>query len=187
MAYGESLELQSQQGRSTTKPAPPLVNREMLDVSGTQGDAKVLLPRVTIKYCTQCKWMLRAAYYAQELLQTFSMSLGEVALIPATGGAFTVSILSALDSAAPVPEYKETILWDRKTENGFPGSWLGHKETKQLKALVRDVIDPSRNLGHIDRSLKKSHQTDKGGPPTTETEDDGEKQRKEQEACEDCQ
>lgn len=24
--------------------------------------AQVHLPRVTIKYCTQCKWMLRAAY-----------------------------------------------------------------------------------------------------------------------------
>lgn len=24
--------------------------------------AQVHLPRITIKYCTQCKWMLRAAY-----------------------------------------------------------------------------------------------------------------------------
>jgi len=32
---------------------------------------QVPLPRVTIKYCTQCRWMLRAAYFAQELLSTF--------------------------------------------------------------------------------------------------------------------
>ncbi|OJD12297.1 hypothetical protein AJ78_07088, partial [Emergomyces pasteurianus Ep9510] len=77
----------------------------------------VHLPRVTIKYCTQCKWLLRAAYFAQELLSTFSTSLGEVSLIPATGGVFTISILheSTVDFST-----QETILWDRKTEDGFP-------------------------------------------------------------------
>ena len=30
--------------------------------------------------------MLRAAYFAQELLSTFGTTIGEVALIPATGG-----------------------------------------------------------------------------------------------------
>ena len=38
--------------------------------------------RVTILYCTQCNWLLRASWMAQELLYTFSDSLGEVALIP---------------------------------------------------------------------------------------------------------
>ncbi len=40
-------------------------------------------PRISILYCTQCNWLLRAAWMAQELLQTFSDELGEVALIPA--------------------------------------------------------------------------------------------------------
>ncbi|PIG83839.1 selenoprotein domain protein [Aspergillus arachidicola] len=103
---------------------------------------KVHLPRITIKYCTQCKWMLRAAYFAQELLSTFSTDLGEVALIPATGGIFTVTIYH---SSSEVVETQETILWDRKTNGGFP-------EVKVLKSLVRNVIDPLRDLGHTDRA-----------------------------------
>jgi len=40
-------------------------------------------PRVEIHYCTQCRFMLRAAYLAQELLTSFEKELGEVALVPA--------------------------------------------------------------------------------------------------------
>lgn len=69
-------------------------------------------PRITIEYCTQCRWMLRAAYvrfiispvikkmypvdrnqFAQELLTTFSTAIGEVALLPSTGGRFVVSVV----------------------------------------------------------------------------------------------
>ena len=42
--------------------------------------------RVEITYCTQCQWLLRAAWMAQELLTTFTTELGEVALVPGTGG-----------------------------------------------------------------------------------------------------
>lgn len=38
-----------------------------------------------------------------------------------------------------------TVLWDRKTDGGFP-------ETKELKRRVRDVIEPGRDLGHVDRN-----------------------------------
>lgn len=41
------------------------------------------------------------------------------------------------------------MLWDRKAEGGFP-------ETKELKDRVRNIIEPGRDLGHIDRSLKKA-------------------------------
>lgn len=47
-------------------------------------------PRITILYCTQCNWLLRAAWMAQELLQTFGQDIGEVALIPGTGGHFEI-------------------------------------------------------------------------------------------------
>lgn len=52
----------------------------------------------------------------------------------------------------------ETLLWDRKTEGGFP-------ETKELKNRVRNIIEPGRDLGHIDRSLKKQQhqQVDQNG------------------------
>ena len=43
-------------------------------------------PRVEIEYCTQCRWLLRAAWMAQELLTTFAADLGEVALQPGGRG-----------------------------------------------------------------------------------------------------
>ncbi|KAK4238144.1 Rdx family-domain-containing protein [Achaetomium macrosporum] len=122
----------------------------------TQGAAEPRLPRITIQFCTQCKWMLRAAYYAQELLSTFSTSLGEVALQPGTGGVFVVEIittttttpnLTGKTTAAPVQPTR-TVLWDRKIDGGFP-------ETKELKRRVRDVIQPGRDLGHVDRDYAR--------------------------------
>ena len=89
-------------------------------------------PRIVITYCTQCNWMLRSAWMAQELLSTFGMDLGEVALVPATGGRFDITCDG------------ETI-WDRKADGGFPDS-------KALKQRVRDRLDPARDLGHIDRA-----------------------------------
>ncbi|KAH8155645.1 uncharacterized protein LAJ45_00655 [Morchella importuna] len=92
-----------------------------------------------------------AAYFAQELLSTFSTSLGEVSLLPATGGVFIVEIHHqnpasiSEDGSATV----KTVLWDRKIDGGFP-------ETKELKKRVRDVIDPSRDLGHVDGKKKPS-------------------------------
>ncbi|KAF6826490.1 selT/selW/selH selenoprotein domain-containing protein [Colletotrichum musicola] len=103
------------------------------------------LPRVAIQFCTQCKWMLRAAYFAQELLSTFSTSLGEVALQPATGGTFVVTLTHLPEGAATT---STTTLWDRKTDGGFP-------ETKELKRRLRDVIEPNRDLGHVDRKHPK--------------------------------
>ncbi|KAK2744111.1 hypothetical protein FQN55_006979 [Onygenales sp. PD_40] len=130
---------------ATTTPAKDDDNAQSAIplVGGTE--APVHLPRVTIKYCTQCKWLLRAAYFAQELLSTFSTTLGEVSLIPTTGGIFTITILHSSNVDFSM---QETVLWDRKTEGGFP-------ETKQLKSLVRNVVDPSRDLGHVDRALAK--------------------------------
>jgi selenoprotein W-related protein len=88
-------------------------------------------PRVEIEYCTQCRWLLRAGWTAQELLTTFPTELGEVALVPGTGGIFAVRVDGAL-------------VWDRKERGGFP-------ELAELKQLVRDVIAPDRELGHSDR------------------------------------
>ncbi|MGN6470398.1 MAG: SelT/SelW/SelH family protein [Rhizobiaceae bacterium] len=87
--------------------------------------------RVAITYCTQCQWLLRAGWMAQELLFTFGTDLGEVALIPGTGGVFEISCDGAL-------------IWERKRDGGFP-------DAARLKQLVRDVIDPERDLGHADR------------------------------------
>ncbi|PKY04864.1 hypothetical protein P168DRAFT_326636 [Aspergillus campestris IBT 28561] len=128
-------------------------------------------PRITIQYCTQCKWMLRAAYFAQELLSTFSTQLGEVALVPATGGLFAITLfyypLKNEDQSEGQSEgqegqgaVQETLLWDRKRDGGFP-------EVKTLKSLVRNVIDPQRDLGHTDRALRASSATATAAGDTT--------------------
>jgi len=88
-------------------------------------------PRVEIVYCTQCRWLLRAAWLAQELLSTFADELGEVALVPGTGGVFEIRAA-------------DQTVWSRRTEGRFP-------EAKELKQRVRDVIAPDKNLGHADR------------------------------------
>lgn len=93
-------------------------------------------PRVHIEFCTGCRWNLRAAWYAQELLATFPQ-LGEVALAPAGSGVFRVWIQA--DAGAD-----DVLLWDREG-SGFP-------EAKELKQAVRDIIDPARPLGHVDRA-----------------------------------
>lgn len=88
-------------------------------------------PVVEIEYCTGCRWQLRAAWTAQELLTTFENELGGVTLRPSpTSGCFQVRC-------------GDQILHDRKTDNGFI-------ELKQLKQRIRDTLFPSRDLGHSD-------------------------------------
>ena len=89
------------------------------------------LPRIEIAYCTQCRWLLRAGWMAQELLTTFEQDIGGVTLVPATGGVFEVRIDG------------ETI-WSRKQDGGLP-------DLAELKQRVRDRVAPDRDLGHSDR------------------------------------
>jgi selenoprotein W-related protein len=88
-------------------------------------------PRLEIVYCTQCRWLLRAAWMAQELLTTFSSEIGELVLVPGTGGVFEVRV-------------GDELIWSRADKGRFP-------EMKDLKQLVRDRIAPGRDLGHSDR------------------------------------
>lgn len=86
---------------------------------------------ITIAYCTQCRWLLRSAWMAQELLTTFDGDITELILKPSRGGLFEVSI-------------GKTLVWSRKQEGRFP-------EITELKQRVRDVLDPARDLGHSDK------------------------------------
>jgi selenoprotein W-related protein len=90
-----------------------------------------LKPRIEIEYCTQCRWLLRAAWMAQELLTTFEGQIGEIALIPGSGGVFQVRAAG------------QTV-WSRERQKRFP-------EIKELKQLVRDIIAPELPLGHSER------------------------------------
>lgn len=87
---------------------------------------------IEIEYCTQCRWLLRSAWLAQELLTTFEADLRNVSLIPGSGGVFEVRLNGEL-------------IFSRKDAQRFP-------EAKELKQLVRDRIDPERSLGHSDKT-----------------------------------
>jgi selenoprotein W-related protein len=87
--------------------------------------------QVEIEYCTQCRWLLRAAWLAQELLTTFEADLAGVNLMPGTGGILEVRLNGA-------------VIFSRKAAGRFP-------ESKELKQLIRDVIAPERDLGHSDK------------------------------------
>lgn len=89
-------------------------------------------PRVEIWYCFQCKWEARAAWMAQEVLCTFSDTVGEVALVPDTEGTFEIRA-------------DGQRVWSRSEQDRFP-------QPKELKQGVRDVIDPEAALGHADHS-----------------------------------
>lgn len=92
---------------------------------------------IEIHYCVQCRWLLRASWMAQELLATFDGDIVALTLKPGTGGVFDIR----LDGE---------MLWSRKQQGRFP-------EIAELKALLRDRIDPGRDLGHVDRSRQLKH------------------------------
>ena len=100
----------------------------------TESETLISKPRIEIRYCTLCRWMLRAAWLAQELLSTFDEDLGRVSLEPARGGQFRITC-------------DGVEVWERKADGGFP-------EAKVLKQRVRDRIDPDRDLGHSDRHTR---------------------------------
>lgn len=90
---------------------------------------------VVIHYCALCQWQLRAAWMAQEILQTFAISeVSQVALRPGEGGVFR--IWSTRNSATHV-------IWDRCEDGGFPDS-------KELKRRLRSTVCPEKDLGHYD-------------------------------------
>ena len=65
------------------------------------------------------------------LLTTFEAEIGQLVLVPRTGGNFEVRA-------------DGDVLWSRKERGHFP-------ELKELKQLIRDRIAPEKDLGHSDR------------------------------------
>jgi selenoprotein W-related protein len=107
---------------------------------------EVRTPRLSIEYCTRCNWMLRSAWMAQEILTTFNGTIAEVALVPNHEGTGTFEcVLNAADG-------DDYMIWSRTEEDRFP-------ESKELKQRVRDILAPTKSLGHSDS---------KDGPPGDE-------------------
>ena len=90
---------------------------------------------ITIEYCPKCGWLLRAAYMAQEILTTFSDDIKRVSLQPSeTAGAYKIFI-------------DDKKIFDRTEYNRFP-------EIKEIKQMVRDIVNPGKSLGHADRKAE---------------------------------
>jgi len=69
---------------------------------------------------------------AQEFLTTFLEDVDSVILKPSeVGGRYSISI-------------NDDMVFDRKRYGGFP-------EIKELKQIVRDRVNPTKNLGHADK------------------------------------
>ena len=86
---------------------------------------------IKIHYCTQCNWLTRASWMAQEILHTFSNDIHQLSLVPVDGGRFEVW-------------FNEKLIFSRHEEAGFI-------DIKIIKQRLRDEIDPERSLGHSDR------------------------------------
>jgi selenoprotein W-related protein len=150
--------------------------------SSTAFSAAPPSPNVAITYCTGCRWLLRAAWIMQELFTTFDAELNSITLIPsrppAKGGIFVSTVwyiganysLPRPSHAMISPLIVKTVtldgelLWDRSEEGAFP-------QPKELKQMIRDRINPMRDLGHSDGKPAKT------GLETME-DDDAEEMRK---------
>lgn len=89
-------------------------------------------PTITIIYCPQCNWMLRATYMAQEFLSSFTHDVKGIMLQPAeVAGMYQIWV-------------NDILVFDRKTNGGF-------LEIKFLKQQIRDKVNPTKHLGHSDR------------------------------------
>lgn len=87
--------------------------------------------RVEIEYCARCGFLPRATWLAQELLNTFSLELRELALVPGQGGILEIRV-------------DGEVVYNRRDDDGFV-------DPKAVKQAIRDRIAPGRSLGHSDR------------------------------------
>lgn len=105
---------------------------------------------VVIRYCAKCKWDLRAAWMAQELLKTFQDHLKSVNLAPSfEGGTYLIEVLRAGEGAI--------VIWDRRVEGRFP-------DAKEVKKRLRDLALPGLGLG---KCLERKAPSPQSPPPSS--------------------
>ena len=84
--------------------------------------------QILIEYCSKCRFLMRAAWVAQELLQTFDEHLDQVALVPSNqAGIFEITL-------------NDTLIWNRKMDGNMP-------DIKKIKQRIRDQIIPEKISG----------------------------------------
>jgi len=90
---------------------------------------------IKIYFCTKCGWLARAAWMAQEIINTFSSDISSLNLVPSDSGRFEIWC-------------NDKLIFSRLEEGGF-------LEIKSIKIRIRDLIDPDRALRHNDPGKRK--------------------------------
>ena len=86
---------------------------------------------IKIVFCSQCGWLTRSTWMAQEIFITFSKDIDSLSLVPSDGGRFEIWC-------------NGQVIFSRATEKKFI----------EIKVRIRNLIDPNRSLGHND-TIKK--------------------------------
>ena len=89
---------------------------------------------IKIVFCTNCGWLTRSTWMAQEIFITFNNDIDSLSLVPSDGGSFEIWC-------------NDQLIFSRATERKFI-------EIKEIKVRIRNLIDPNRPLGHIE-TIKK--------------------------------
>lgn len=85
-------------------------------------------PAIRITYCTQCHFLPRAAWVAQELLHTFGEHVAGATLVPGGGGQFDIHL-------------DDDLVFSNKTAGRFP-------ETRELRELLAARIEGASRGRH---------------------------------------
>lgn len=83
---------------------------------------------ISITYCRECNFALRASWVAQELLHTFEDYVSGVTLVPGRGGVFDV-------------RYGDQLIFSNQAAGRFP-------ETRELRELLAARIEDAPRSRH---------------------------------------
>ena len=78
-------------------------------------------PAVEIEYCTGCRWMLRAAWFAQELLSTFESELASVCAPDPEHPRLGVLAYEPLGRGILTGKFTESSRLGRRRNSAIPG------------------------------------------------------------------
>jgi selenoprotein W-related protein len=117
------------------------------------------LPNIAIAYCTECDWLLRACWIAQELLVTFDAEIKSISLVPirplsplTKNGTFAIAL-------------NGTVLYCATNPNAV-------LELKTLKQLIRNSLAPTMDLGHSESNNKPFRVDDTKEPQQEQMDED---------------
>ncbi|GMH87537.1 hypothetical protein TrST_g13301 [Triparma strigata] len=107
--------------------------------SQTPGSLKIV-------FCDGCGWFARSQWYSYELFQTFHTRRLQKGLEPL----ISETTIAASENAGDWRmEINNQLVWDRRTDGGFP-------DLKLVKNRVKEVLDPSVDLGHSEIKCSNS-------------------------------